>query len=83
MDFEKFGFMPANILIPKNEDMQKWSVVACDQYTSEPEYWQRVKKRTDGAKSTYHMIFPEIFLENEDKSERIKNINDTMDNYLN
>lgn len=83
MDFEKFGFMPANILIPKNEDMQKWSVVACDQYTSEPEYWQRVKKRTDGAKSTYHMIFPEIFLENEDKSERIKNINGTMDNYLN
>ena len=37
--FEKLGFYPANILMPKGQDMHKWAVVACDQFTSEPEYW--------------------------------------------
>ena len=39
--FEKLGFYPADILLPKDQDMTKWAVVACDQFTSEPEYWQR------------------------------------------
>ena len=38
--FEKLGFYPADILLPKDQDMTKWAVVACDQFTSEPEYWQ-------------------------------------------
>ena len=37
--FEKLGFYPADILLPKGQDMTKWAVVACDQFTSEPEYW--------------------------------------------
>ena len=37
--FEKLGFYPADILLPKDQDMRKWAVVACDQFTSEPEYW--------------------------------------------
>ena len=41
--FEKLGFYPANILMPKGQDMHKWAVVACDQFTSEPEYWQAVE----------------------------------------
>ena len=40
----KIPFKKANILLPKNCDMEKWSVVACDQYTSEKEYWDDVKK---------------------------------------
>ena len=36
-------FRPANILLPRDCDMTLWSVVACDQYTSQPEYWQRVE----------------------------------------
>ena len=37
--FEKLGFYPADILLPKDQDMRKWAVVACDQFTSEPKYW--------------------------------------------
>ena len=36
--FEKLGFYPADILLPKKADMNKWAVVACDQFTSQPEY---------------------------------------------
>ena len=42
----------ANILLPKNVDMTKWSVVACDQYTSEPEYWKEVKEEVGDSPST-------------------------------
>ncbi|UKI38105.1 MAG: hypothetical protein L6V93_09015 [Clostridiales bacterium] len=38
-------FDKARIILPKNCDMEKWSVVACDQYTSEPQYWESVKNR--------------------------------------
>ena len=38
--FSKLGFYPSDILLPKKDvDMSKWAVVACDQFTSEPEYW--------------------------------------------
>lgn len=43
--FSKLGFYPSDILLPKKDvDMSKWAVVACDQFTSEPEYWERVEK---------------------------------------
>ena len=45
------AFKSADILLPRNADMSKWAVVACDQYTSEPEYWADVEKITEGAKS--------------------------------
>ena len=44
--FDKLGFYPADILLPKGQDMNKWAVVACDQFTSEPEYWQAVEKKS-------------------------------------
>ena len=50
--FEKLGFYPADILLPKGQDMTKWAVVACDQFTSEPEYWQAVEKKVGDAPST-------------------------------
>ena len=43
-NFEKLGFYPADILLPKDADMEKWAVVACDQFTSQPEYWQAVEE---------------------------------------
>ena len=78
----KIPFKKANILLPKNCDMKKWSVVACDQYTSEKEYWDDVKKIVGNNPSTLNLILPEIYLEESDIETRIKNINKNMDNLL-
>ena len=48
----------AHILLPKDVDMTKWSVVACDQYTSEPEYWKEVEKEVGSTPSTLNLILP-------------------------
>jgi len=74
----KIPFKAGNILIPKNVDMHKWSVVACDQYTSEPEYWNEVKNIVGDSPSTLNLTLPEIYLEDEDVEERIKSINENM-----
>lgn len=71
-------FKRGNILLPKNTDMTKWSVVACDQYTSEPEYWNDVEKIVGAAPSTLKLTLPEIYLEDENVSERIAKINSNM-----
>lgn len=71
-------FKRGNILLPKNTDMTKWSVVACDQYTSEPEYWNDVEKIVGDAPSTLKLTLPEIYLEDESVSERIAKINSNM-----
>lgn len=71
-------FKRGNILLPKNTDMTKWSVVACDQYTSEPEYWNDVEKIVGDAPSTLKLTLPEIYLEDENVSERIVKINSNM-----
>lgn len=77
-------FYPADILLPKNatkEDMEKWAVIACDQYTSDEEYWEDVKEIVGDAPSTLNIMLPEIYLE-KDNSEKIKKINATMQEYL-
>lgn len=82
---EKIGVKIPTILLPKKDiDLKKWSVIACDQYTSQPEYWAEVEKFVGGGVSTLHLIFPEVFLgENrKDKEKRIERINETMKNYL-
>ena len=54
--FSKLGFYPSDILLPKKDvDMSKWAVVACDQFTSEPEYWERVEKTVGDAPSTLRL----------------------------
>ena len=78
----KVPFKSANILIPKNTDMTKWSVVACDQYTSEPDYWDEVNNIVGSSPSTLRITLPEIYLGSSDEEERIKKINSTMKNYL-
>ena len=66
-------FVPANILLPKNASFEKWAVIACDQFTSQPEYWQRVRENVGEAVSTLNLVFPEAEL-NVDRVERIKSI---------
>ncbi|MBQ3037775.1 MAG: DUF1015 domain-containing protein [Clostridia bacterium] len=73
-------FKSADILIPKNVDFTKWSVVACDQYTSEPEYWEKAAEIVGDEPSTLNIIFPEVYLDEGDN--RIKKINKTMDEYI-
>ncbi|MBQ1340238.1 MAG: DUF1015 family protein, partial [Ruminococcus sp.] len=77
------AFHNANILVPKNSvDMSKWSVIACDQYTSEPEYWKQVYSNVDSSPSTLNLILPELYLEDDDVASRIENIHDSMNKYL-
>lgn len=77
------AFKPADILVPKKgTNMNKWSVIACDQYTSEAEYWEETEKNTTGAPSALNLILPEIFLEDSDVSQRIENIHDNMEKYI-
>lgn len=76
-------FNPANILLPNDGiDMEKWSVIACDQFTSQADYWNAVEKYVADAPSTLNVVFPEIYLGTITDDERIKYINTTMDTYL-
>ena len=81
-DFDKLPFRPADILLPKDCDLSLWSVVACDQYTSQPEYWQRVAERVGRAPSALRLILPESCLEGPDVETDIMEINSTMAHYL-
>lgn len=80
--FESLPFRPADILLPKDCEYSKWSVVACDQYTSQPEYWQRVAEYVGRAPSTLRMILPESCLEGPNVETDIMDINTTMSRYL-
>ena len=80
--FDNLPFKPANILLPRDCDLSLWSVIACDQYTSRPEYWQRVEDRVGRAPSTLRMILPESCLEGPSVETDIMEINNTMSRYL-
>ncbi|WP_303722321.1 DUF1015 domain-containing protein [Malonomonas rubra] len=83
MTFDKIGVQVPKILLPKaGTDMRKWAVIACDQYTSDRSYWQRLEEQTKGCLSTLPLIFPEVYLEDKDAAARIQSINQTMEQYL-
>lgn len=73
-------FSAANILIPQNLDLKKWSVVACDQYTSQKDYWQRVEGFVGSSPSALNLIYPEAYLSEGEK--RIEKINSFMEKYI-
>lgn len=76
-------FRAPHLLLPRADiDLHRWSVIACDQYTSDPGYWERVARQVGDAASTLHLILPEVFLASADKSERITRIQATMRRYL-
>ena len=80
---EKIGIHIPEILLPgKDVDLNKWAVIACDQFTSEPEYWDRVEKLAGDCPSTYHMILPEAWLNRPEKDDRIDYAQSKMQEYL-
>ena len=80
--FDGLAFRPADILLPQNCDYTKWSVVACDQYTSQPEYWQEVEELVGSAPSTLRLILPESCLDGPSVETDIMEVNNTMTRYL-
>lgn len=74
---------PAHILFPAvGVDLSKWAVIACDQYTSQRDYWQEVEQITANVPSTLHITLPEVYLEDADVAERISAIHTNMAQYL-
>ncbi len=83
MNFAKLALNVPEILLPKADvDLYRWAVIACDQYTSEPEYWRAVDQLVADQPSTLRLIFPEVFLEDDDGDQRIDEINSSMMSYL-
>ena len=75
------AFGAADILLPAAQDMSKWAVVACDQFTSQPEYWEDAANIA-GDCSALKLILPEAYLESPDAEKRIEDIRRTMNDYL-
>lgn len=75
-------YSSADILLPDftKTDAHKWSVIACDQFTSEPEYWESAERIVADAPSTLHLILPEVYLS--ESADRIPAINSAMVDYL-
>jgi len=83
MNDSRIGLHVPEILLPgEGTDMQKWAVVACDQYTSQPEYWERAGRFVNHAPSTLNMILPEVFLETPKEAALVSEINENMNRYL-
>jgi Protein of unknown function (DUF1015) len=79
MNYPKIALQVPKILLPApGVDPAKWAVIACDQYTSQPEYWDRVRQLSAGSPTTLELVFPEVYLEDEDGDERIAAINCAM-----
>lgn len=72
----------ADILLPVEQDMSKWSVIACDQFTSEPAYWSETKRLTDGKPSTLNMILPEAYIGTNKAENAPERVRDVMQTYL-
>jgi hypothetical protein len=77
------GVRVPEVLLPaKGTDYSKWAVVACDQYSSERDYWKRAEAAVGAAPSTLNLIFPEAYLEDADAEARISRIQANMRDYL-
>jgi hypothetical protein len=83
MNFARIGLQVPTLLLPRaGTDLAKWAVIACDQYTSQPEYWTRVEALVGDAPSTLRLILPEVYLGAEDEARRIQDIQAAMRRYL-
>lgn len=84
--FDNIALAAAQIMIPaEGTDLKKWAVIACDQYTSEPDYWKKVEENVGDSPSALRLILPEVYLgtENEQQiSERLRNISGTAEEYI-
>ena len=83
MNFAGIGLQLPSLLLPRpGIDLTRWAVVACDQYTSQPDYWARVDALVGDAPSTLRLMLPEVYLGAADEAERIAAIHETMRRYL-
>ncbi len=81
--YNDIGVQIPTIHLPKDgTDLTKWAVIACDQFTSQPEYWRKVEENVGNAPSTLNLILPEVFLEKPGETERIQQIHSNMRTYL-
>ncbi len=79
----KYGIKVPHILLPKEKTtLSAWPVIACDQYTQDREYWEKVEAAAKDKPSTVHITLPEVYLQDADKPDRIKNIRRNMKEYL-
>lgn len=76
------AFKTADILLPKDAPYEKWACIACDQFTSEVEYWNETKEITEGAVTAFDLILPEVYLNDADVDKRIEKIHANMNGYL-
>ncbi len=75
-------FKSTDILLPQGADLNRWAVIACDQFTSDRAYWDRVRKTAGDGPSTIHLILPEAELGSANEAETVKAINAAMEQYL-
>lgn len=75
-------FLPADILLPQNVDMRRWSVIACDQFTSDAAYWAALQEAVGDAPSTLRLMLPEFYLGKCDEAAAAAEIQQTMRRYL-
>ncbi|HQF61702.1 MAG TPA: DUF1015 domain-containing protein [Anaerolineaceae bacterium] len=82
-NYPEIGIQIADILLPKpGTDLTKWAVIACDQFTSQPEYWQQVEDIVGSAPSTFRLTLPEVYLETPEEPRRIESTQQAMQTYL-
>ena len=81
--FPDIGVQIPQILLPRpGLDLQKWAVIACDQFTSEPEYWEKVCRLVGDAPSTYNLVLPEVYLGKPDEAARVRSTQQAMQKYV-
>ena len=82
-NYSKLGFQIPQVLLPKvGTDLTRWAVIACDQFTSQPEYWNDVERTVGDAPSTLRLILPEVYLEKPGEGERIQTTQQAMKTYV-
>ena len=80
----ELGFAVPDILIPqKGTDLEKWAVIACDQYTSEPEYWRKAEEFAGDAPSALNLVLPEVYLGKDEEAKKLGSIAKAAPEYLN
>ena len=79
---EELGVKIPKILLPKNLDIKTWATIACDQYTQDKGYWQKVYSIVGQKPSTVKITFPEVYLGEPGREERIQNIKNEMQSYI-
>ena len=82
-NYPSVGIQVADVMLPKNGlDPHKWATIACDQFTSQPEYWRKVADTVGSSPSTYNLVLPEVFLGTPQEVERIQLTQNTMREYI-